>query len=72
MARPIFGRNTVTSNATPSGVQQGTLGGIAPAAGGRPGMKLMVGDEVYLWILVVIEVLLMGYLRKLSRRHHGG
>lgn len=30
------------------------------------------GQEVYLWILVIIEVLLMGAGRKYFRRVHGG
>jgi hypothetical protein len=31
-----------------------------------------MGQEVYLWILVVIEVALLGGFRKYFRRYHGG
>ena len=66
-------RNPSTSNPIPSGVPQGTMGGIAPAGGSRPGTRpLMPGDEVYLWVLVIVEVLVTGALRKKFRRHHGG
>lgn len=72
MARTVYGRNSVNSNTHPSGVPQGTPGGIGAAAGRRPGMKLMVGDEAYLWLLLLLELLAMGLLRKHFRRHHGG
>lgn len=72
MARAIFGRYTSSSNATPSGIKQGTLGGLGRAAGGKPGMKFMGGDEMYLWLLVIIEVAVIGYLRRHFRRFHGG
>jgi hypothetical protein len=35
-------------------------------------MKLAIGDEGYLWILVIIEVLAIGILRKKFKRYHGG
>ncbi len=41
----------------------------------KPGLKngnMMLGQEVYLWILVAIEVALMGGFRRYFRRHHGG
>lgn len=72
MARPVFGRNSSTSNPNPSGVQQGTLGGRSAAGGIRPGLKLNVGDEIYLWILLILELMAMGYLRHHFRRYHGG
>lgn len=71
MARAVFGHGTRMSNPTPSGVSQGTPGGRT-AGGRRPGMKLMLGDEMYLWMLLVIELLAMGFLRKHFRRYHGG
>lgn len=73
MARArVFGRQSATSNATPSGIPQGTMGGRKSAAGMRPGMKLNIGDEKYLWILVILEVAAIGWLRKYFRRYHGG
>jgi len=62
-----------TSNPRPSGIAQGTMGGPAPAAGARPGSRpLLLGDEMYLWALVLLEVAAMGALRRKFRRHHGG
>jgi len=71
MARTILGTRSATSNATPSGVQNGTPGG-RKATGRRPGMALMVGDEHYLWLLVILEILTMVFLRNHFRRYHGG
>lgn len=71
MARPIFGTNSRVSNARPSGVPQGSPGG-RPKGGALGMKKLPVGDEFYLWILVFIEVALMGLLRNHFRRYHGG
>ena len=71
MARAVFGAKSRTSNSTPSGIAQGTPGGLK-AAGGRPGKKLMAGDEMYLWVLIVLELLAMVVLRNQFRRHHGG
>lgn len=43
------------------------------AASSKPGrMNLMVGDEAYLWGLVLLEVGMMAFLRKHFRRYHGG
>jgi hypothetical protein len=72
MARAFAGiRNPAASNPTPSGIPQGTMGGIA--ASGRPGRpQIMVGDEMYLWILVLLEVGAQAILRKQFRRYHGG
>lgn len=55
----------------PSGIPQGTPGGVAGQrlhglAGGA------LGPTVYLWIMVAVEALLMGWLRHANRRHHGG
>lgn len=62
-----------TSNPNPSGIPQGTMGGRAPAAGGRPGTRpVLLGDELYLWALLVLEVGVMSFLRNKFRRHHGG
>ena len=73
MARAVFGRGTHTSNTVnPGASPSGTMGGIPHAAGRRPGMKLAVGDEGYLWILIALELALMGYLRQHFRRYHGG
>lgn len=73
MARAIFGANSATSTPNPGmGGTGGTLGGRKMATGMGPGMKLAVGDEGYLWILVAAEVTLMAILRKKFKRYHGG
>lgn len=73
VARAIFGSNSATSTPNPgAGGTGGTLGGMKGATGLRPGMKLAVGDEGYLWLLVVIEVATMAFLRKRFKRYHGG
>jgi hypothetical protein len=52
---------------------QGTLGGIRTAVGGRPGSRSMpMGDEVYLWILLALEVGAISWLRATFSRYHGG
>lgn len=72
MARTVFGNKTNRSNPTP-GMGGGTMGGRKSPIGGRPGSRsIQVGDEMYLWLLVIIEVATMGYLRHHFRRHHGG
>ncbi len=71
MPRAVFGKNTSQSNTRQSGIPQGSPGGIT-AAGGRPGMKIQAGDEVYLWFLVVLELIAMVALRNYFRSHHGG
>jgi hypothetical protein len=70
MARsPVGG---TASNTNPTGVPQGTLGGIR-MKGRRPGsINMMPGEEVYLWILVGLEVGFLAMMRKKMRRHHGG
>lgn len=42
--------------------------------GRKPGRRQSskLGQEVYLWILVVIEVAMIGGFRKYFRRYHGG
>lgn len=73
MARAIFGHNSATSTPTPgAGGAGGTLGGVRIATGAGPGMKLAIGDEGYLWLLVILEVVTMAFLRKRFKRYHGG
>lgn len=62
----------VTSNPAPSGIHQGTPGGQAPQSAGGKKPPMAVGDEIYLWILVAIEVGIIAYFRQAFRRHHGG
>lgn len=53
---------------------QGTPGGTA-RPGRRPGGRqpFNFGINIYLWILVAIEIAIMGGFRKyFGRRHHGG
>lgn len=60
-----------SSNAAPSSAPNaGTLGGPATRRPGRP--QLMLGDEKYLWILVILEIIATSMLRKSFRRYHGG
>lgn len=81
MARAVYGNRNPSSPVSGFGpnpqsgapMAGGTMGGRAQTASGRPGMRsVALGDEVYLWILVIIEVLLMGALRRNFRKHHGG
>jgi hypothetical protein len=62
--------STPASNVRQAG-PQGTPGGKArkPGVAGR---RMIVGQEIYLWILVLIEVALIGGFRKYFRRFHGG
>lgn len=50
---------------------QGTPGGKARKVG-VPGRSMVAGQELYLWVLVLIEVALIGGFRKYFRRFHGG
>jgi hypothetical protein len=62
------------SGVTPPGAHtsQGTPGGKR-ATGIRPGRyPLKIGDEVYLWILIALEVGAIAALRHAFRRRHGG
>lgn len=71
VARAFSGRIPSASNPSPSRAPNaGTMGGPSSGRPGRP--QLMLGDEKYLWILVILEVLLTGALRKRFRRYHGG
>lgn len=65
-------KSNAGSNTGASGVPQGTPGGIRQAVGSRRGIQMKFGPEVYLWILVVLEVGAMALLRKNFRRYHGG
>lgn len=33
---------------------------------------MILGQEMYLWVLVLLEVIAIGGLRKFFRRFHGG
>jgi hypothetical protein len=72
MARAIFGPGSRTSNTNSNAGMAGTPGGRKSAAGAGPGSMLAVGDEGYLWLLVIIEAVVMGILRKRFKRYHGG
>lgn len=62
--------STPRTGSMPAG---GTMGGPAPAVGPRPGKRTVVmGDEVYLWVLVVAEVSAVMFLRSAFSRYHGG
>lgn len=61
------------TRSAPSPGVQGTLGGPAPAVGARPGKRIgAVGDEMYLWVLVLAEVGAIAWLRASFSRYHGG
>lgn len=65
-------RTPSASNPAPGNMNSGTYGGLR-AASSRPGrMNLAVGDEMYLWILVLVEAFSIGLFRKKFRRYHGG
>lgn len=65
-------RHPSRSNPNPTGVPQGTPGG-ATASSRAPGARnIMAGDEIYLWILVLIEAFIVGIFRSRFRRYHGG
>ncbi len=51
---------------------QGTPGGKIRGARGRNRGGMVVGQEVYLWILILVELAAIGGLRKFFRRFHGG
>lgn len=72
-------RRATSPSTPPSNVQsagpQGTPGGKAPKFNRKPGSSkqpLKVGQEVYLWILVIVEVAMVGGFRRYFRRVHGG
>jgi len=57
---------------SPAG-SQGTLGGVTKALGARPGRRqVALGDELYLWILVALEVSIIAWGRRAFKRYHGG
>lgn len=59
-----------TMGRQPPGVQQ--VQGAPQTAGPRPGKRIVVGDEVYLWILVAIELIAIFWARSAFSRYHGG
>lgn len=61
------------TRSAPSPGVSGTLGGIPSAVGARPGRRqVQLGDEMYLWILVLLEVGFISYFRSVLSRYHGG
>lgn len=61
------------STSAPSPGTQGTMGGVPQPAGRPPGRNGYVfGEEVYLWILVLLEVGTIAYFRAQFSRYHGG
>lgn len=50
---------------------QGSPGGRRIGTPGTGGPRIL-GQEVYLWILVLVEAVLTGALRRFFRRFHGG
>lgn len=76
MARTVLGQHASRRSTTgqPGVAPGGTMGGKPNAkVGRRPGARpVNVGSEMYLWVLVIVEALLVGILRKQFRRHHGG
>lgn len=49
------------------------MGGPAQPVGSRPGRRqVALGDEIYLWILVALEVGFIAYFRSMFSRYHGG
>ena len=66
--------NPGSRNTRQSGVPQGSPGGQTRAAAAKQvrAAATVSGPTMYLWILVAIEVALMGWLRHSFRRYHGG
>lgn len=66
--------NPGSRNTRQSGVPQGTPGGQTKAAASKTmaSAAQMNSATFYLWVLVGIEVLVMGLLRNKFRRYHGG
>lgn len=65
--------STPPSNVRTTG-PQGTPGGKARSVR-KPGVSngsMKLGPEMYLWILVIVEIALIGGFRKYFRRFHGG
>lgn len=62
MATQTRGRMGATSSSPNPGHTQGAVGG----------RDVLLGDEVYLWLLVVVEVLFVAYFRSTLSRYHGG
>jgi hypothetical protein len=61
------------SNSSPGPSVQGTMGGPAPSVGSKPGrMQVKMDDSMYLWILVLLEVGTIAWLRAAFSRYHGG
>lgn len=55
----------------------GTPGGLGFGSGrqGRPSVLsglIPTGDAAYLWALVILELLAIGWLRSAFKRYHGG
>jgi hypothetical protein len=51
---------------------QGSPGGRRGQRPGRSRPGMVAGTNVYLWILLVAEVVLVGGLRQLFKKYHGG
>ena len=62
---PAMPRNLGTGG--PTG---GTLGGFGRLGAG--GGLIPQGDALYLWVLVILEVLAISWLRTAFKRYHGG
>jgi hypothetical protein len=71
---PRTGGRTTRNMPRPSGIPQGSPGGMGATATQKAGVAGggLNGPTGYLWLLVAIEVMLMGWLRHAHRLHHGG
>lgn len=63
---PAGARNLGVGN----GGTGGTLGGKMRSPGA--GSIIPAGDAAYLWALIALEVLAIGWLRQAFKRYHGG
>lgn len=61
------------SRSAPSAGTSGTMGGAPQPTGSRPGRRqVSMDDGMYMWILVLLEVGVVAFLRNTFSRYHGG
>jgi predicted lipid-binding transport protein (Tim44 family) len=74
---PAAGGHTPAAARNPSprvagGTFGGLMGGMTSGRRTGPPSLLPQGDALYLWGLVILELLAIGWLRSAFKRYHGG